>query len=61
MSGNVWQRCEEIHPEDPSKCVIRGGCFTFEASASRSASRQMIDNWYRSPTIGFRIAVAVRD
>ena len=74
MHGNVWEWCEDwwgeyrgdsvIDPHGPptgTSRVIRGGDWSLEASACRSACRYRaaIDHW--SNCIGFRVVLAPED
>lgn len=54
MHGNVYQWCDNKY-EDLSDRVLRGGCWWFDASSCRSASRIRFEPDYRDYHFGFRV------
>jgi len=70
MSGNVWEWTSshyQAYPYTPKdgredlhsgeERVIRGGAWAFSSVAARVASREKMSPDFRSPTIGYRVAL----
>ncbi len=59
MHGNVWEWCQESHPDFPTYRVFRGGSWTSINIFCRSACRRANVPTLRSHDIGFRVAMSL--